>query len=239
MSAAFFTVHDGLEREGPGDRESLGRALALAGVEPEAVVLDAGCGPGADVPGLLAQLPRGRVVAVDLHAPFVARVAAAHAGDPRVTALVADMADPPGGPFGLIWSAGAIYGLGVADALRGWRPHLVPGGRVAFSEACWRVAEPSPVARAFWQAEYPAMTDRAGVLAQVAAAGYRVLGDFWLSRAGWAAYYDPLAARIVALRAGPVDAALEAALAAHEAELAVWRDCGEDYGYLMVVAEPA
>ena len=54
--AAFFTVHQDLPREGPGDRESLDWALGLAGVAPEGVILDAGCGPGADVPGLLAHV---------------------------------------------------------------------------------------------------------------------------------------------------------------------------------------
>ena len=233
--AAFFLLHSGLEREGPGDRESLDWAMGVAGIGPDAAVLDAGCGPGADVAGLLARLPQGRVVAVDLHAPYVAALRARWADDPRVQVHQADMANPPGGPFDLIWSAGAIYHLGVEAGLRRWRAHLAPGGRVAFSQLCWAVARPSPAARAFWADNYPEMTDRAGVLAQVAAAGYRVLGARFLGRAAWAAYYEPLAARLDVLRAQGDDPAL----AAEAEEITLWRTDGGDYGYLLILAEPA
>ncbi|NCU20797.1 class I SAM-dependent methyltransferase, partial [Candidatus Falkowbacteria bacterium] len=39
--AAFFLLHSGLEREGPGDRESLDWAMGVAGIGPDAAVLDA------------------------------------------------------------------------------------------------------------------------------------------------------------------------------------------------------
>ena len=232
---AFFRLYADLPREGPGDRATLDRALALAQVRPDARILDAGCGSGADVGGLLAHAPQGRVTAIDTHAPFVARIRAAHEGDPRVGAEAADMAAPPGGPFELIWSAGAAYFLGVERALRTWRAHLAPGGKVAFSQLCWRVADPSRAARDFFDADYPAMTDAAGVRDQVARAGWLILGDFWLSRAAWDAYYAPLAARAAKLRAEPGMAEVcDQSLA----EAALWRSHGGDYGYLQIVAQP-
>jgi SAM-dependent methyltransferase len=237
--SAFFDLYGALQREGPGDRESLDWALSVARPAPDAVVLDAGCGSGADVPGLLAHVPRGRVVAIDLHAPFIDRVRSAHDGDQRVRAEVADMADPPGGPFDLIWSAGAIYFMGVTAGLKSWRRHLSPSGRVAFSQVGWAVDFPSATARAFWDAEYPEMTTREGVLGMAAAAGYRVVADRWLPRAGWEAYYAGLQARIDALRRSAVGVELEGILTATEREIAVWHAHGDDYGYLQVVAEPA
>lgn len=238
MSAGFFTLHAGLLREGPGDRDSLDWALGMAGTGRAARILDAGAGAGADVVALLAHAPEGHVTAIDLHPPFVARIAESHAGDPRVTALVADMAAPPAGPFDLIWSAGAIYFLGVAEALGLWRNALAPGGRVAFSQIAWRVAVPSPECAAYWAGEYPAMSDAGGVLAQVEAAGYRVLGQRWLGPAAWRAYYDPLAARAASLAAAAPDADLAAALAEHAREQAIWHAYGAEYDYLLVVAEP-
>ncbi len=236
--SAFFEVYGELEREGPGDRESLDWAVGVARSPADAVILDAGCGSGADIPGLLAHAPDGRVVAVDLHAPFIERIRSAHGQDPRVRAEVGDMTDPPGGPFDLIWSAGAIYFPGVAAGLRAWRQHLAPGGRVAFSQVAWVVPAPSDTAREFWMAEYPEMTDRKGVLAQVAEANYRVLADRWLPQAAWAAYYAPLQARLRRLRPG-ADADLAEVLDQAEREVACWRARGTEYGYLQVVAEPA
>ncbi len=58
------------------------------------------------------------------------------------------------GPFDLIWSAGALYFLGVTDGLTGWRAALAPGGAVAFSEPCFFTDTPSDAARAFWDG-YP------------------------------------------------------------------------------------
>jgi SAM-dependent methyltransferase len=237
VTAPFFVIHSDLPREGPGDREALDWALGLAGVARGARILDAGCGPGADIPGLLAHAPEGHVVAMETHAPFAARVRAAFAGDRRVTVVDGNMAHPPG-RFDLIWSAGAVYFLGVTAALAGWRDHLAPGGAVAFSHIGWCVADPAPAARAFWSDAYPAITDAAGVVAQVQAAGYRVAAQRWLPGAAWDAYYGPLAARVAALRAG-ADADMAAALDAEQAEIDLWRAHGGDYGYLQVVARPA
>ena len=229
--SAIFTLFEGLDRAGPGDRDSVAWAFGAARTRPDAVVLDAGCGPGADVAALLAHVPQGRVVAVDLHPGFVARVMR----HPGVRAEVADMADPPDGPFDLIWSAGSIYNLGVTEGLRAWRRHLAPGGRVVFSQIGWRTA-PCGAAQAFWAEEYPRMTDAAGIHDQVAAAGWRVLADRWLPWSAWSAYYTPLADRVAALGAD-ADPDMRACLALFAREIAVWRAQGDDYGYLQVVCE--
>lgn len=225
----IFALFAPLDRAGPGSAASLRRALAIAGTPEDAVVLDAGCGTGADLPALIAAVPQGRVVALDTAAAFIDRVRARF---PQVAAHVACMANPPGGPFDLIWSAGAVYQLGVAQALAAWRDHLKPGGRVAFSDLCWRVADPPAEARAFWQAEGLQTGDAAALEDTVRRAGYRVLGGFWLEEAGWAAYYEPLERRLDGF-AG--DAAL---VDGFRAEIALWRRYGASYGYRIVVAEP-
>jgi len=226
----IFALFAPLDRAGPGDAASLRWALQTAGTRPDARVLDAGCGTGADLPALIAAVPQGRVVAVDTAAPFIERVRARY---PGVAAHLADMANPPGGPFDLIWSAGAVYNLGVAAALRAWAEHLAPGGCVAFSELCWRVPEPPRNARDFWAAEGLALLEAEGLEAQVIAAGWRVLGARWLGRAGWAAYYEPLAARLAGFDGDP------ALIAGFRAEIALWHAQGASYDYRVIVAAPA
>lgn len=229
----FFALHADLPREGPGDAESLAWALAVAGTPDRARILDAGCGPGADCAVLARLRPAADLVAMDLHGPFIDRLCAAQ---PGVRALAGDMLDPPG-LFDLIWSAGAAYGPGVPAALAAWAGHLAPGGAVAFSDCLWRTPRPAAVTRDFWAREYPDMQDLAGHLARIEALGWRVLGARWLGRAAWAAYYEPLAARVAALRPG-ADAALAAVLDDHQAEIDLWRTHGDDYGYYLTVVAP-
>lgn len=235
--AAFFMLYDELPRAGPGDRESLDWALDLAGVPDDGTICDAGCGPGADIEGILAHLPKGRVEAVEMHPHYAARAAARFAADPRVRVRQGDMGTLTG-PFDLIWSAGALYFLGVTEGLTRWRSALAPGGAVAFSEACWFTDRPSDRARAFWAREYPQMTDEAGIAAQVAAADYRVLDLRRLPDAAWENYFGPMQARIAALRPG-ADAALAGVLDAATEEIATWRAARAEYGYLLIVARPA
>jgi len=225
----IFDLFLPLDRAGPGDAESLRWALSVAGTPPDGAVLDAGCGTGADLAGLLAAVPRGRVVAVDTAAPFIDRVRARF---PRVRAAVAEMSDPPGGPFDLIWSAGAVYNLGVESALAAWRGHLAPGGRIAFSDLCWSgQARPEAVA-GFFGAEGVLLVDADGLAAQVRAAGWRVLGVRWLGPDGWAAYYLPLERRLEGFSGDP------GLIAAFRAEIALWRAQGDSFDYRLVVAEP-
>ncbi|WP_103333512.1 class I SAM-dependent methyltransferase [Pseudotabrizicola formosa] len=234
MTDAFFTVHSGLPREAPGDAESLGWALDVARTEARARILDAGCGPGADLALLRAKRPAARLEGLDLHAPFIDRI---RAEQPDVVARVGDMLAPDGA-YDLIWSAGAAYGPGVSAALAAWRAHLTPQGAVAFSDCLWRTPRPAPAARAFWDRDYPGMMDVPGHIARIEAAGYRILGARWLGVAAWEAYYGPLSDRVAALRPG-ADAALTEVLDATQAEIELWRSHGGDYGYYLSVVRPA
>ncbi|RVT84405.1 class I SAM-dependent methyltransferase [Rhodobacteraceae bacterium CCMM004] len=233
MTVTFWDIHDGLPREGPGEPADIAWALEVAGTPAEARILDAGCGPGADLETLAALRPAATLTGIEAHAPFAA-AAQARLGD-RATVHTGDMADP-GGPYHLIWCAGALYFLGVTEGLTAWRGALAPGGHVAFSEPIWVSADPPEAARAFW-AQYPAITDRDGLDARIAAAGYRVLGRRLLSPAGWEAYFGPLEARLDTLRAaGHGDAS---AVAEEAREIALWRQAPEAITYALTVVAPA
>jgi len=227
----ILDLFDGLDRCAPGDAASLRRACA--GLAPSAHVLDAGCGRGADLPDLLALVPDGTVTAVDLAEPFIASIRARF---PSVRAEVADMTDPPGGPYDLIWSGGAIYGPGVGKALAAWRHRLAPGGRVVFTELLTRVDTVHPEVRAFLADEGVDMRGEAGLRAEVAAAGWRMTEGFWLPDSAWDSYYLPLEQRMEHLASVPEMAEV---IASFRREIAVWRLHGGDYGYYLASVVPA
>ncbi|MGY6549825.1 MAG: class I SAM-dependent methyltransferase [Roseinatronobacter sp.] len=233
---AFLTLYSDLNREGPGAPADLGWALSVAATPAQARICDAGCGSGADTVTLAKNRPQARIEAVDKIAQFVAAAKARTApfGD-RVTVRQGDMAQLTG-PYDLIWCAGALYFLGVTEGLRGWRPALAAGGVVAFSEPCL-LPRPSEAARAFW-AEYPAISDVAGIRARVQAAGYRVLGEQMQVGDAWEAYYIPMAKRIERLRPAATGA-LAAALDAAEREIARWREAPSEIAYALMVVAPA
>lgn len=234
--AAFFTLHRGLPREGPGEPDDILWAAGKAATPATGHIADVGCGPGADIGTLLDVAPEGHVTALDKVAQFVSTARERFGQDDRVTVLQADMARIMNS-YDLIWCAGAVYFLGVTEALSAWRKSLLPGGAVAFSQACWFTATPSEQSRAYWDREYPAMTDEAGVLDQVAAAGYEVVGTRRLSDAAWEAYFGPIEARVAQLRPD-ADEMLKQVLDETIEEITCWRENREDYGYLLVVARP-
>lgn len=239
---AFFALHRGLPREGPGSRDCTARALALAQPLPaEPRVLDIGCGPGMQTMDLAALLPRASIVAVDLHLGFVEetrRRADACGVAHRVEARRADMTALPfdDESFDLSWCEGAAYVMGLPAALAAWRRLLRPGGRLALTEAVWLVDDRPEDLRRFWEEGYPAITDVPGCRAIIEHAGYELRGDFVLPASAWWEYYEPLRARMETLaverRGDPV---MEAVLDEHRREIAMYERHGTRYGYAFFV----
>lgn len=234
---AFFTVHRDLPREGPGSDADVLWAARLAGVARDARILDAGCGPGADVPALRSVAPDGRVVAVEAHAPFIDQARARVGDDPRVTLVAGDM-ESVEGPFDFVWSAGALYFLGIEPGLAVLGGKLAPGGAIAFSHLTYLVSEPDAELRAALVAELPDIDGPDALTARIRSAGFEMLGQRILPRASWEAYYGPLRERIAALRP-EADPVLAAALDESEAEAALHDRFGDQYGYTLSVVRPA
>ncbi|MEL7166646.1 MAG: class I SAM-dependent methyltransferase [Pseudomonadota bacterium] len=234
---AFFTVHHDLPREGPGEAADVYWALDLAGVFGRVRVLDAACGPGADLVTLAEALPWAQIDGVD-QVPHFVEAAQTRVADfaPRVQASRGDMAKVTG-PFDLIWCAGALYFLGVTQGLETWRDTLAPAGHVAFSEPVLLNSTPSKAVTTFWT-DYPAITDLAGIETRVRAAGYRALGHRIIAGSPWQAYYEPLQARLDVLRAAAPDAALAAAIAENQTEIDLWRAASDDIAYALLVVAP-
>lgn len=231
---AFLTLHADLPRQGPGLPEDVHWALEGLEVGREARILDAGCGPGADLETLAEARPMARIEGVEQipHLADEARERLGHFTNVQVTTgdmgALSDFYD-------FIWSAGAIYFLGVTEGLRLWRQSLALGGAIAFSEPVLDPDAPQ-AAKEFW-ADYPQVTDYAGLKARVEAAGFEVVDHRPLGTAAWAAYYMPLAARVARLRAG-ADAELEPVLAEAEREITLWRAAPDHVRYELMLVRP-
>lgn len=243
--ALFLEVYGALPRAGPGGDEHTRRALGLVpGTRPRAV-LDLGCGPGAQTACLARALPSARILAVDLLAVMVERAnrRLAEAGlAQRAQAQVGDMAQPPVGPGSqdLIWCEGAIYVLGVAQALHTWRPLLRTGGTVAFTEPLWLTDSPPEELRTWWFSEYPAMSDDRKIRAHIDIAGYRTVDTFVLPpSAWWDEYYEPMQARLEALRARlPGDRAAAEVVRTAQVEIDMFQRFAEHYTYAFYIVQP-
>ncbi len=240
LDEAIYEVFGPLLQGAPGNDASTLRALdVVPGRDSVRQVLDLGAGHGRTTVALARALPNARITAVEIHAPFVERIAerARESGfSDRVGAVCGDMGkiDIAAGSIDLIWAEGSIYVVGIERALAMWRPWLRPGGCVAFSDFVRWTGSLSKEAGAFWAAEYPDMASEAAIRSRAKAAGYRVVSSFRMSREAHDAYYDPLEARVAEL-AGCADSDVRKVLEGIRKEVDVVRRFSDEAGYTFFV----
>ncbi len=202
----FFELYESLPRQGPGNRACADRALDLCRELPPApAILDLGCGVGGQTIHL-TELTSGSIVAVDSHAPNIeklrATVAVRGLGN-RIQTKVCDMAKLglPTASFDLVWSEGALYSIGIENALCVCYELLRTGGYVAFTDAVWRKENPPPEVKASFDLDYPAMGQVIDILAAIEKTGFLLIGHFSLpDEAWWDDFYTPMEIRIKELR---------------------------------------
>jgi SAM-dependent methyltransferase len=185
---------------------------------------------------VLSSQTGGRVVALDLHRPFLRTVQARarREGRSRVFPLHASMeALPfPSGRFDLVWGEGALYNVGFDRGLAICREALKPGGHLAATEVIWLEADPPAEVRAWWEAEYPAIGSLEANLRMIEAGGFRLLGNFTLPESAWWAYYRPLETRLATLRqAHEGDPEALEVIEDAQIEIDLFRRHGRSYGY--------
>ncbi|MCP3937830.1 MAG: class I SAM-dependent methyltransferase [Actinomycetia bacterium] len=242
----FLEVYGTLPRAGPGSTAETLRGLSLVPNKGNIQrLLDLGCGPGAQTLVLAGALPEADVLALDLAPQMVAearrRCDEAGLGD-RVEVAEGDLTAPqvPAASQDLIWCEGAIYFAGIEAALSTWRPLLSAGGVVAFTEPIWIGRSPPEELAAWWNEEYPAISDEDGVRAAVSSAGFETIGFFGLAAASWwDEYYEPMETRVKKLlHEHPQDpVAVEiAAVATNEIEM--FRRFSDFYTYGFFITRP-
>lgn len=103
---------------------------------------------------------------------------------------------------------------------------------MVLTEMAWLVDEPPAEARAYFAAEYPALTSVAANVALAREAGMEVLETFTLPADAWWTYYDPITHRLAELRPqAATNPALQQMLETTEAEIDMYRRHGTSYGY--------
>ncbi len=241
---AFFSLYEGLPRQGPGSEASTHEALRrLGNLKKPLRAIDLGCGSGASTL-LLARELNSPIIAVDQHGPFLEALAA-NAEQEGVKSLVqvrqadfTSLEEPPCS-YDLVWSEGAAYLVGFENALTLWRPLLAPGGRVALTELSWLVPSPSDEPHIFWKKAYSGMRDIAGNRASAERVGFKVLDTFTLPNDDWwNEYYRPLRRRIASFRAShTVPKTIEAILSETEREMDLVERYSKEFGYVFYLLE--
>ena len=207
----FFKLYESLPRQGPGNRACAAEALALCrNLPPSPAVIDLGCGAGGQTLHL-AELTSGTIIAVDSHAPSIARLRATvaeHGISQRVSAVVGDLSnlEQPPASFDLVWSEGALYNIGIERAIGICRRLLRPGGYLAFTDAVWCKENPPPEVKASFEEDYPTMGRIQDVMAEIESTGFSLIDHFTLpDEAWWDDFYTPMQHRIEQLRGNYAD----------------------------------
>ena len=226
----------GMEKLGPGGDVHTVRVLRFLPASEFRVVVDAGCGTGRQTIALAREL--GTVVhAVDLHAPFLADLER-RAQKAKVEHLVRthcmDMKDIPGvfQSIDLLWSEGAAYNIGLANALATWAPALAPDGFAVVSELSWLKEQAPATVKEFFRSGYPDMQSVQHNIGLAESACYRLLGIYTLPREAWVeGYYDVLAPRAMVLL-DHADPSVRAFAAETIREIEVFERSDDSYGYV-------
>jgi len=239
---SLISLHRGLERQGPGDKDFSLRILGgLQGLPAKPRIADLGCGTGT-VSLMLAEYFQSNVLAVDSASAFIAELKIrirSRGLDHLITVIDADMGslDWPDTSIDLLWSEGAAYNLGFEKALHLWRRLLVDGGKAVVSEMNWFTGEIPPPALTFWNAAYPTMGSENENMIRAEKAGFKVLKTQRLpSATWWSNYYGPLMKRIETIGA-VADPIMQSVIQETETEMDLFRQFSDLYGYTFYVLE--
>lgn len=242
MEDLLYQIFSDIPRQGPGSRFStLQAARLITDVPEEPVILDLGCGTGAQTL-VVASHFGGKVYAVDNFKPYlqILELNAIKFGlNETIVCRPGDMfnLDFPENYFDIIWAEGSVYILGFANGLKSLKPHLKTGGYVAATEISWLREDIPDDLAAFWEIEYPDMKTLTSNLKTVAASGYQLVDYFALPpTAWWDEFYTPLEKRLVKLRQqfDDDDEALEL-IELTQLEIDLYRKYPDYYSYIFYI----
>jgi cyclopropane fatty-acyl-phospholipid synthase-like methyltransferase len=232
-----------MEKLGPGGNAHTRHVLHLLPKSCFQVIVDAGCGAGRQSM-VLAKEVNTLVHAVDSYEPFLKDLTQ-RAAEAQIERLVRtycmDMRDIPSvfRHVDLLWSEGAAYNIGFANALTTWAQALNPDGFVVVSELAWLREQVPATAREFFLSGYPDMQHTSQNIAVAEHAGYDVLDTYTLPKEAWVeGYYDILEPRAKALVDDPDPRVRDFARATVK-EIEIFRISEGSYGYVFYVLQRA
>lgn len=240
----FFEIHSDLPREGPGNFESTERAYnSIRKFLNNPLILDAGCGPGAQTIDLL-KISDAKIIAVDNHLPFLYQLnnkIIERNFVNRIGVLAGDMLKLPFNKQSLdvVWSEGAIYNIGFENGLIAFNKYLKPEGFLVASEASWTTYNISADVRDFWIHEYPAIKHFEDNFNICAKSGYRIIDHFILDKSAWFDnYYNPMLPKIEMMKKkhkGNLIA--ENVIKMHEKEIEIMDRYSSECGYVFYILQ--
>lgn len=230
-----------MEKLGPGSDADTLKVLSMLPKRAYPLIVDAGCGAGRQS-WVLAHHLQTPVHAVDSYAPFLRtleRKAQERGVDRLIQTHCMDMANIPDAfrDIDLLWSEGAAYNIGFANAVNLWRGAIRSGGFLVVSELSWLDKEAPEDVRKFFASGYPDMRHVEENLLILQEANYHVLGTHILPREGWIDdYYKLLEPRAKALL-GHSDELVKRFAAEAVEEIEIFGRNNGSYGYVFYVLQ--
>ena len=167
-------------------------------------MVDAGCGAGRQT-FVLANELKTTIDAVDSYQPFLDRLRK-RAKKKGLAQLVRthsmDMKDIPSlfPAIDLLWTEGAAYNIGFANALATWAKAIKPNGFAVVSELCWLRDKIPDAVKVFFRSGYPEMQSVEQNIETAEGAGYQLFNTYTLPKEAWVKdYYDILEPRAKSL----------------------------------------
>jgi ubiquinone/menaquinone biosynthesis C-methylase UbiE len=239
----FFTIFEGLPRQGAGSDLCTARAFTLIPDLPRHTrILDIGCGSGMPTLALAKLCPYAAITACDIYQPFLDDLqgrAKNNGLDTRIKTVCASMDNLPfpAESVDLIWAEGSAFVMGFKEALHSWKRFLKPKGYMAISECVWFTGAPTDECRHYFSEHYPAMMHEQEAMTLIRDAGYSILGTFRLpDTAWWDQYYLPLLRKLEILgQQYQDDQEVQALLSSMAEEIDIFRNHSREYGYSFFV----
>ncbi len=205
------------------------------------VVVDAGCGAGRQTIALAGEL-KTPIHAVDSYEPFLNRLER-RAQKKGLAHLVRihcmNMKDIPSvfPTVDLLWSEGAAYNIGFANALSTWAKAIKPNGFAVLTELCWLREQIPNAVREFFRSDYPDMQSVPQNIAIAEEAGYKIFNTYTLPREAWVKdYYDVLEPRAKSL-VNHSDVAVSDFAVETLKEIETFKISQDSYGYVFFVLQ--
>jgi SAM-dependent methyltransferase len=187
-------LHMGLERQGPGSPEATIKALSfLDGLNKDPRVADLGCGTGGQTM-VMAQNIAGNITGVDFFPGFI-NIFNDNAKklnlQERVKGIVGSMENLPfrKEEFDLIWSEGAIAGIGFEKGLNYWMDFLKKDGYIALTYESWFTDERPAEIEKWWVDNVPGISTIGNNISIMQKTGYSFVAAFTLPEKCWTNNY--------------------------------------------------
>jgi len=197
MLEILIRTHIGLKRQGPGNSEMTLKALSfLDNISSITRVADLGCGTGGQTM-IIAQNITGEIVGVDISPDFISALnsnAEKLNLHKRVSGIVGSMENLSfqKDEFDLIWSEGAIDGIGFETGLTHWNTFLKQNGYIAVTCPSWLSDERPTEVQKFWTDAGSGLDTVAENIGVMQKCGYSFVASFTLPEKCWTDnYFNP------------------------------------------------